>query len=98
MPTKAIRGASAMPHLGGSLPLTDRSEPSADDLAAIEAEWPLIEADLALLDAEIRVLTAVGGPSALDWRRLRRAQARVLAEAAAFASRLVTGRAGQVAA
>ena len=51
-------------------------EPTAADLAAIEAEWPLVEAELALLDAEIRALAAVGGPSALDWRRLRRARSR----------------------
>jgi hypothetical protein len=54
-------------------------EPSVADLAAIEAEWPLIEAELAMLDAEIRALSAAGGPSPLDWRRLRRAQRRVLA-------------------
>jgi hypothetical protein len=54
-------------------------EPTAADLAAIEAEWPVIEAELAVLDAEIRALSAVGGPSPLDWRRLRRAQRRVLA-------------------
>ena len=54
-------------------------EPSAAALAAIEAEWPLIEAELAVVDAEIRALSAVGGPSPLDWRRLRRVQRRVLA-------------------
>lgn len=54
-------------------------EPTADDLAAIEAEWPLIEAELTLVDAEIRTLSAAGGPSPLDWRRLRRAQRQVLA-------------------
>jgi hypothetical protein len=46
-------------------------------LAAIEAEWPAIEAELALVDAEIRILT-VDRPSALDWRRLRRAEHRAL--------------------
>ena len=54
-------------------------EPTAGDLAAIEAEWPLIEAELEVVDAEIRALSAEGGPSLLDWRRLRRAQRRVLA-------------------
>jgi hypothetical protein len=54
-------------------------EPTAADLAAIEAEWPLIDAELALLDAEIRALAAAAGPSPLDWRRLRRSQRRVLA-------------------
>jgi hypothetical protein len=53
--------------------------PTAADLAAIEAEWPLIEAGLAVIDAQIRVLSAAGGPAPLDWRRLRRAQRRVLA-------------------
>ena len=54
-------------------------EPSADELDAIEAEWPLIAAELAVLDAEIDVLNAAdhGGPTELDWRRLRRAEARV---------------------
>jgi Family of unknown function (DUF6284) len=54
------------------------AEPTADDLAAIEAEWPLIDAELAVLDAQIRALSAAGGPSPLDWRRLRRAERRVL--------------------
>jgi hypothetical protein len=55
------------------------AEPTAADLAAIEAEWPLIEADLRVLDAQIRALSASGGPSPLDWRRLRRAEHRALA-------------------
>ena len=55
-------------------------EPTAADLRAIEAEWPLIEAELAVVDAEIR-LAAAGGPSPLDWRRLRRAERQVLAAA-----------------
>jgi hypothetical protein len=58
--------------------------PTVDELAAIEREWPLIEAEMALVDAEIRVLTATGGPSPVDWRRLRRAEHRVLREAFAF--------------
>ena len=54
-------------------------EPSAADLTAIEAEWPLIAAELDVLDAEISLINATdnGGPSTLDWRRLRRAEARV---------------------
>lgn len=53
--------------------------PSAADLDAIEAEWPLIEAELSLLDAEIALINAAdhGGPTVLNWRRLRRAEARV---------------------
>jgi hypothetical protein len=57
----------------------DREHPTAAELAEIEAEWPLIDAELAVLDAEIRALSAAGGPSQLDWRRLRRAERRVLA-------------------
>jgi hypothetical protein len=67
-------------------PEPDRDGPTAEDLAAIEREWPLIEAELALLDAEIRELTAVGGPSPLDRRRVRRAEKRVMREAAALLS------------
>ncbi|MEU8051788.1 DUF6284 family protein [Micromonospora haikouensis] len=63
--------------------------PAAADLAAIEQEWPLIAADLDLLDAEIAMLYAAddGGPTALDWRRLRRAEARVIRAAAEVAAR-----------
>jgi hypothetical protein len=61
--------------------------PTPEELAAIEAEWPLIAAEMDLVNAEIRALTADGGPSPLDWRRLRRAEHRVMREAAAFASR-----------
>lgn len=55
------------------------AEPSAADLAAIDREWPLIAAELDLLDAEITLIYAEdrGGPTVLDWRRLRRAQSRV---------------------
>ena len=55
-----------------------RVEPTAADLAAIEAEWPLIEAELAVVEAEARMLRP-GGPVPLDWRRLRRAERQVLA-------------------
>jgi hypothetical protein len=57
----------------------DDREPTAADLAAIEAEWPLIEAELDVLDAEIAALWHAGGTSPLDWRRLRRARRRLLA-------------------
>ena len=64
------------------------AEPAAADLAAIDTEWPLIAAELDLLDAEITMLYAEdhGGPSPLDWRRLRRAEARVTHAAAEVAS------------
>lgn len=52
--------------------------PSAAELAEIECEWPLIAAELDLLDAEIAVLSAEGCVSALDRRRVRRAERRVL--------------------
>ena len=58
--------------------LDDLAGPSDVELAAIELEWPLIAAELDLIHAEIRVLTAAGGPSELDWRRLRRAEHRRL--------------------
>ena len=70
-----------------------QGEPTAADLAAIEAEWPLIEAELAVLDAEIVAVSGVGGPLPLDWRRLRRAERRVLAARL----RLMTARAAGVA-
>ncbi|MEV0329092.1 DUF6284 family protein [Micromonospora echinospora] len=65
------------------------TEPSAIDLAAINAEWPLIAAELDLLDAEIRMLYAEdhGGPTVLDWRRVRRAESRVTQTAADLAAR-----------
>ena len=64
-------------------------EPTAAELDAIEAEWPLIAADLDLLDAQINLLYADdhGGPTTLDWRRLRRAEARVIRVAAELAMR-----------
>ncbi|MFI6331084.1 DUF6284 family protein [Micromonospora chersina] len=65
------------------------TEPTAADLAAIDTEWPLIAAELDVLDAEITMLYAEdhGGPSPLDWRRLRRAEARVTRAAADLSTR-----------
>jgi hypothetical protein len=62
------------------------TEPTGDDLAAIEAEWPLIAAEIDLVDAEAR-MAAADHPSDLDWRALRRAEARVLRAAAEFCAR-----------
>lgn len=73
--------------------LIDPDEPTPADLAAIEAEMPLIEAGIDLVDAEIRMLTVIGGPSPLDWRRLRRAEARVTRIAAELAARPAARRA-----
>jgi hypothetical protein len=71
------------------------TEPSDSDLAAIEAEWPLIEAEMDLLNAEIAHINAAdhGGPSPLDWRRLRRAEARVTRVAVELAARPIVLRA-----
>ncbi|MCT2277277.1 DUF6284 family protein [Micromonospora chalcea] len=65
------------------------AEPTAADLAAIESEWPLIAAELDVLDAEITMLYAEdhGGPTVLEWRRLRRAEARVTRAAADLTAR-----------
>jgi hypothetical protein len=58
----------------------DEREPSAGELAAIEAEWPRIEVDLAELDAEIAEAThGVGsGAARWAWQRHRRLARRVL--------------------
>jgi hypothetical protein len=63
--------------------------PTSVELDAITAEWPLIAAELDVLDAEITIINAAdrGGPSPLDWRRLRRAEARVTRVAAELAAR-----------
>ncbi|WP_433793293.1 DUF6284 family protein [Actinoplanes sp. CA-252034] len=69
--------------------------PSSAELDAITAEWPLIAAELDLVDAEIAEINAAdhGGPSPLDWRRLRRAEARVTRVAAELAARPATRKA-----
>lgn len=53
-------------------------EPSAAELAAIEQEWPLIAAELDLLDAQIAFINAGPNASALETRRVRRAERHVL--------------------
>ncbi|MDP9798301.1 hypothetical protein J2S43_006813 [Catenuloplanes nepalensis] len=74
--------------------LSDIDEPTDAELAAIENEWPLIVAELDLMEAELDVLDAAerGGPFDLDWQRLRRAEARVLREAAALVDRVARPR------
>ncbi len=64
----------------------DQAEPTGADLAAIETEWPLIAAELDVLDAEIALLMAGHRASLLDWRRLRRAEERVMVRAAQAAA------------
>lgn len=54
-------------------------DPTPADLAVIEQEWPLIAAELDLLDAQIASMSVAGSVSALDRRRVRRAERRVLA-------------------
>lgn len=58
---------------------SDAVEPTEEELAAIEREWPQIEAELAELDAWIQALGEGGRASSLDVRRWRRAQRQVLA-------------------
>jgi hypothetical protein len=55
-------------------------EPSAEDLAAIEDEWPLIEAELDLLDVQINILTGRGPVDEVTARRLHRSRHTVLSE------------------
>jgi cob(I)alamin adenosyltransferase len=62
-----------------SLPAVNSEDPSAAELADIEQEWPLIAAELDLLDAQIACINAGPAASALDRRRVRRAERRVLA-------------------
>lgn len=70
-------------------------EPTAADLAAIEAEQPLLDAELAWLDAELTLLNAAerGSPEPLDRRRVRRAEARVIRESFAFVASAIPVRA-----
>lgn len=73
--------------------LAELDGPTAAELAAIEAEEPLIRAEITLVDAEARVLTTGSEPSELDWRRLRRAEARVGRLATELAARPVARQA-----
>lgn len=56
--------------------LDDDTEPTAAELAAIEAELPVILAEVDLLDAHLMVLDRT--PTEVDNRRIRRARNRVL--------------------
>ncbi|GAA4460994.1 DUF6284 family protein [Phytohabitans houttuyneae] len=67
-------------------------EPTADDLAAIQAEWSLIEAGIDLVDAEAR-MAAANPPCELDWQALRSAEARVQRAMTAFYARPAARRA-----
>lgn len=59
-------------------------EPSAEELAAIEREWPLIAAELAVVEAE--VVLAVSPDSVVAHRAHRRAVQRVSVVAARLAA------------
>jgi hypothetical protein len=63
----------------------DWNEPTAAELAAIEAEMPLILADVDLIDAQIIAMDHT--PNEVDTRRVRRALARVLTERRILANR-----------
>ncbi|PPK98034.1 hypothetical protein CLV92_102187 [Kineococcus xinjiangensis] len=61
-------------------------EPTASDLRAIEAEWPLIAAEVELVNAEVAALSAPSAMSELARRRVRRAEGRVVEEARTWAA------------
>ncbi|TKT01601.1 DUF6284 family protein [Streptomyces lasalocidi] len=63
----------------------DFMEPTPAELAAIDAEMPVILADVELLDAQI--LTLDRTPSEVDARRIRRARRRALAARVALVNR-----------
>ena len=71
-------------------PNENDAEPTADELDAIEAEWPVIAAELDLLDAQITAVTAGRSASLLDWRRVRRAEHRVMAVSRELAGKTST--------
>ncbi len=56
----------------------EEREPTAAELAAIEAEWPRIAEALAVLDEEITRLVERDQVCELDRRRVRREQRRAL--------------------
>ncbi|WP_330467130.1 DUF6284 family protein [Streptomyces longwoodensis] len=63
----------------------DFMEPTPAELAAIDAEMPVILADVELLDAQILTLDRM--PSEVDVRRIRRARRRALAARVALVNR-----------
>lgn len=72
-----------------TLPDANDEGPTDAELADIEQEWPLIAAELDLLDAEWIYLKLGQSACALDVRRVRRAERRVLD----VKRQLATGRA-----
>lgn len=63
-------------------------EPTARELRAIDAEWPVIAAELEVLDAVIAALNTGEESCELDRRRLRRAQARLSRQVTAHVRRM----------
>lgn len=61
-----------------------KSEPTAEDLAQIDDEWPLIEAELDLLDVQLKMLDRTGPVDGLEVRRLRHARTAVIRETVAL--------------
>lgn len=63
------------------IPLPDREPvgPSVAELAAIEAEWPVIAAEVALVDAECEQLLRPSGVARARVRRAEAVLARVIA-------------------
>ncbi|MFI1029831.1 DUF6284 family protein [Streptomyces sp. NPDC020951] len=66
----------------------DWMEPTGAELDAIEAEMPRILADVEALDVQIALMERA--PVALDRRRVRRGQNRVLTERATLANRVAS--------
>ncbi|GAB7041943.1 MULTISPECIES: DUF6284 family protein [Catenuloplanes] len=60
-------------------------EPTAEDLAAVEEEMPLIMAEVKLLDAEIRLM--VTGGDEITRHQVRQAERVVIREARAYYGR-----------
>lgn len=67
--------------------LEDLAGPTDEEMSALMDEEPLIEAGVNLLDAEIRLLLVYPEPTALDWHRMRRAEALVMREMVKFQRR-----------
>jgi len=67
-------------------------DPTAADLVAIEAEWPVIEAELELVSTECRLARFPGDQLAVrTHRRAARALLAVLAESLSNPNPLVSG-------
>ena len=70
--------------------LADLDGPTDREMAELLDEEALIEAGVNLVDAEILILRAYPNPTALDWHRMRRAEALVMRELIKFRARRET--------